>query len=41
MGMLLCVPLILIGLVLLVIVLRRKPAESAKPVSAAPVGKNG
>jgi phosphatidylglycerol:prolipoprotein diacylglycerol transferase len=41
MGMLLCVPLILIGLVLLAIVLRRKPAESAKPASAAPVGKNG
>jgi hypothetical protein len=33
--------LILIGLGLLAIVLRRKPAESAKPVNAAPAGKNG
>ncbi len=41
MGMLLCVPLILIGLVLLAIVLRRKPAVGAKPMSTAPVGKNG
>ncbi len=36
MGMLLCVPLILIGLVLLVVVLRRKPL-----VSAIPISKNG
>ena len=37
MGMLLCIPLILIGLVLLAVVLRRKPATRAR----RPIAKNG
>jgi len=41
MGMLLCVPLILIGIVLLAVALRRKPIDSPKPTSAQPIGKNG
>jgi phosphatidylglycerol---prolipoprotein diacylglyceryl transferase len=40
MGMLLCVPLILVGVVLLAVVLRRKPRVNVK-LDAKPIAKDG